>query len=54
MPMGELVNDVIAAGLCLDRLVEPVPPADARGIDARVYNRLINEPALVVIRARRV
>ncbi|HMK10977.1 MAG TPA: methyltransferase domain-containing protein [Acidimicrobiales bacterium] len=53
LPMGALLDEVISAGLVLDRLVEPVPPADRASVSPRMYRRLTLEPAFVAIRAHR-
>jgi SAM-dependent methyltransferase len=53
MPMGVLLDEVLGAGLLLERLVEPVPAADTRAIDPRLHRRLLLEPAFLALRARR-
>jgi hypothetical protein len=53
MPMSVLLDEILGAGLVLERLVEPVPPADREAIDRRLYRRLLLEPAFVALRARR-
>ncbi len=53
IPMGVLLDEVLAAGLVLDRLVEPVPPADREAVSPRMHRRLNLEPAFVALRAHR-
>ena len=53
IPMGVLLDEVLAAGLVLDRLVEPVPPADRVAMSPRMHRRLNLEPAFVALRAHR-
>ena len=53
IPMGVLLDEVLAAGLVLDRLVEPVPPADREAVSPRMHRRLHLEPAFVALRAHR-
>ena len=53
IPMGVLLDEVLAAGLVLDRLVEPVPPADRFAMSPRMHRRLNLEPAFVALRAHR-
>ena len=53
MPMSVLIDEILGAGLVLERLVEPVPPADREAIDPRLHRRLLLEPAFVALRARR-
>ena len=53
IPMGVLLDEVLSAGLVLDRLVEPVPPPDRASVSPRMYRRLNLEPAFLALRARR-
>jgi SAM-dependent methyltransferase len=53
IPMGVLLDEVLAAGLVLDRVVEPVPPADREALSPRMHRRLNLEPAFVALRAHR-
>ncbi len=53
MPMMHLLDEVLGAGFVVERLVEPTPPADRAALDPRLHQRLIREPAFVVVRARR-
>jgi ubiquinone/menaquinone biosynthesis C-methylase UbiE len=53
VPMGVLLDEVLAAGLVLDRLVEPVPPADRVGSSPRMHRRLNLEPGFLALRAHR-
>lgn len=53
MPMAVFLDEVLGAGFRLDRLVEPVPPPEAREVDERLYRRLTREPAFVVLRCSR-
>ncbi|HMK10938.1 MAG TPA: methyltransferase domain-containing protein [Acidimicrobiales bacterium] len=53
LPMGVLLDEVIKAGLVLDRLLEPVPPSDRESVSPRMHRRLNLEPAFVAIRAHR-
>ncbi len=53
MPLGVLVDEILSAGFVLERIVEPVPPADRESHDPRRYRRLTREPAFIVIRARK-
>jgi SAM-dependent methyltransferase len=53
MPLSVLVDEILSAGFVLERIIEPVPPADRESIDPRRYRRLRREPAFIVIRARR-
>ncbi len=53
IPMGVLLDEVLGSGLVLDRLVEPVPPADRAAVSPRMHRRLNLEPAFVALRARR-
>ncbi|HTN78455.1 MAG TPA: methyltransferase domain-containing protein [Acidimicrobiales bacterium] len=53
LPMGALLDEIITAGLVLDRLFEPVPPPDRAWVSPRMHRRLTLEPAFVAIRAHR-
>jgi SAM-dependent methyltransferase len=53
MPMGVLLDEILGAELVLERLVEPVPPADREAVDPRLHRRLLLEPGFVALRARR-
>ena len=53
MPMGVLLDEVLGAGLLLERLVEPVPAPDTRPVDPRLHRRLLLEPAFLALRVRR-
>lgn len=53
MPLTVVLEEVLGAGFRLDRLVEPVPPPEAREVDERLYRRLTREPAFVVLRCSR-
>ena len=53
MPMATLLDEVLGAGLVLERLVEPVPPADREPVDPRLHRRLMLEPGFLALRALR-
>ena len=53
MPMATVLGEVLEAGLLLERLVEPVPPADREPLDPRLHRRLMLEPGFLALRARR-
>ena len=52
MPLTVLIDEILSAGFVIERLVEPVPPADRAVLDPRLYRRLTDEPAFIVVRAR--
>jgi ubiquinone/menaquinone biosynthesis C-methylase UbiE/diadenosine tetraphosphate (Ap4A) HIT family hydrolase len=54
MPLTVLLDEILSAGFRLERLVEHVPPPHTRDIDARLYRRLMDEPAFLALRLRRV
>jgi|SRR6516162_9356800 len=52
-PLQEIVNPLIAAGFILERLVEPRPTEDLRVADPKKYERLLQTPYFMCIRAKR-
>jgi SAM-dependent methyltransferase len=53
MPLQDLVEELTAPGLLLDRLVEPRPRPALAGLDPETFDRLCTEPALLTLRLRR-
>jgi len=53
MPLTTLLDEILGAGLQLERLLEPVPSRDARYVNLRRYERLTREPAFIALKARR-
>ena len=51
-PLQEIVNPLIAAGFILEQLVEPRPTEDLRVADPKKYERLLQTPYFVCIRAK--
>ncbi|MFJ6570489.1 class I SAM-dependent methyltransferase [Streptomyces sp. NPDC091292] len=53
LPLETLVNEWLAAGFTLERLVEPRPLPELRDVDAARYEKLCAEPAFLAARLRR-
>ena len=51
-PLQEIVNPLIAAGFILEQLVEPRPTEDLRVADPKKYERLLQTPYFMCIRAK--
>lgn len=53
MTLETLVNEVLAAGFLLERLVEPRPSDALREIDPAAFERLSQTPSFLALRVRR-
>lgn len=52
-PLQAMINPILAAGLILERILEPLPMEDFREADADSYGRLMREPGFILMRARK-
>lgn len=53
MPLETFLNELLAAGFVLERLVEPRPVPALKEIDEAAYHRLRRAPSFVAVRLRR-
>jgi SAM-dependent methyltransferase len=53
MPLQDLLGELTAPGLVLDRLVEPRPRPELAATEPETYERLCSEPAFIALRLRR-
>lgn len=53
MPLQDLLDELTAPGLVLDRLLEPRPLPALAAADPETYERLCTEPAFIAVRLRR-
>ena len=49
--LTELVNSVIESGFVIDRIVEPVPTAEFRRQKPDSWERLMNQPEFIIVKA---
>lgn len=51
-PLGEIVNPLVDAGFAIARLVEPAPSEAFRAVKPDSYERLMRQPAFLLVLAR--
>ncbi len=50
-PLQEVLNPLIEAGFCLDRILEPKPIPEFAAADAETYQHLMHAPGFLCVRA---
>jgi ubiquinone/menaquinone biosynthesis C-methylase UbiE len=53
-PLMDVFNGLSGAGFCVDRVVEPLPTDEFKAQDAEEYERLLERPGFLCVRARKV
>ncbi|MGP4084075.1 class I SAM-dependent methyltransferase [Streptomyces sp. KR55] len=53
MPLETFLNELLAAGFMLERLIEPRPTPDLRELDETAYNKLHQAPCFLAVRLLR-
>jgi SAM-dependent methyltransferase len=51
-PLTEVTSAVTDVGFVIDRLVEPMPTDGLRAVDPETYQRLLDRPEFLIVRAR--
>ena len=52
-PLSAMLNPMIAAGLQLDYVLEPLPTESFQALDPQGYDELMREPGFIVLRMRK-
>lgn len=51
-PLSAIIEALTKAGLAVEKLVEPLPTEEFRKLKPDAYQRLLNQPEFLLIRAR--
>ena len=53
-PFSHMIDPIVRAGFCIERMVEPVPTEDFAKVKPEEYAQLVRRPRLLCIRARKL